>query len=312
MSDEDLARDRAAYESAIDAGVPVVRPSAERLGFWLGVIVSSPIDFLASGLLYLGELVASATASAPLLQLARLTALCSRLLDAPFSLLRRALQPHAVRREREVSRDRANFLRVPAGPRLPINAASEAAAAHYVAGTRKRFDTLIVPGFADDAQSDPLSRDAAARLDRAASDLAQGLAHFVLVTGGNVHPPGTPYNEAVEMRRYLIERHHVALDRILVEPFAEHTPTNLRNAGRLMRSLGLQRGLITSSLGAFGQMHVFHRADSWFLGLHPRALIDNGTLFGRLAWVDFHHCAFFPDDRVDLVKLRDGQPLDET
>ena len=51
------------------------------------------------------------------------------------------------------------------------------------------------------------------------------------------------------MRDYLIER-DVPADRILLEPHARHTTTNLRNAGRIMRALGLETGLLPgASLG---------------------------------------------------------------
>ncbi|QAY79730.1 YdcF family protein [Sphingosinicella sp. BN140058] len=77
------------------------------------------------------------------------------------------------------------------------------------------------------------------RMRIAAELFAQGLAPFIIVSGGNVHPNRTPFNEAVEMRRLLIEQHHIPADRILIEPHARHTTTNLRNCARLLLAAGV-------------------------------------------------------------------------
>ena len=58
-------------------------------------------------------------------------------------------------------------------------------------------------------------------------------------------PPATPCSsaaraerkaivEAVELRRALIERYKVPAHAIVIEPYARHTTTNLRNAARLL------------------------------------------------------------------------------
>ncbi len=71
----------------------------------------------------------------------------------------------------------------------------------------------------------------------------QGLAPFIVVSGGNVHPNRTPFNEAVEMKRVLIEEHGVPAERILMEPHARHTTTNLRNSARLLFAAGFPADL---------------------------------------------------------------------
>ncbi|MFZ2994819.1 YdcF family protein [Sphingobium sp.] len=72
------------------------------------------------------------------------------------------------------------------------------------------------------------------RLSIAADMFARGVAPFIIVSGGNVHPNRTPFNEAVEMKRLLITQYGVPADRILIEPHARHTTTNLRNCARLL------------------------------------------------------------------------------
>ena len=72
------------------------------------------------------------------------------------------------------------------------------------------------------------------RLARAADLFAQRLAPFIIVSGGNVHPNRTPFNEAIEMKRLLIAHYAIPADRILIDPHARHTTTNLRNSARLL------------------------------------------------------------------------------
>ena len=76
------------------------------------------------------------------------------------------------------------------------------------------------------------------RLRLAAAMFGRGLAPFLIVSGGNVHPNRTPFNEALVMKRLLVERHGVPADRILIEPHARHTTTNLRNSARLLLAAG--------------------------------------------------------------------------
>ncbi len=73
----------------------------------------------------------------------------------------------------------------------------------------------------------------------AAQRYHQGMAPFILVSGSAVHPRGSKVVEAVELRRALVERFAVPADRIILEPYARHTTTNLRNATRRMVALGI-------------------------------------------------------------------------
>jgi hypothetical protein len=76
------------------------------------------------------------------------------------------------------------------------------------------------------------------RMGIAADLFARGVAPFLIVSGGNVHPNRTPFNEAVEMKRLLIQDYGIPADRILIEPHARHTTTNLRNSARLLLAAG--------------------------------------------------------------------------
>src|SRR6185436_19493584 len=75
-------------------------------------------------------------------------------------------------------------------------------------------------------------------------------APLIIVSGGHVHPMQTPYCEAIEMKKYLMEKYKIPEASILVEPQARHTTTNFRNAGRLAFRYRIPAGrtaLVTSS-----------------------------------------------------------------
>ncbi len=72
------------------------------------------------------------------------------------------------------------------------------------------------------------------RVEMAAKALKELDAGVILVSGGNVHPDHTPYNEAYEMKTLLVKEYGVPADRVIIDPYARHSTTNLRNAGRFI------------------------------------------------------------------------------
>ncbi|WP_448663753.1 YdcF family protein [Sphingomonas sp. CJ20] len=103
---------------------------------------------------------------------------------------------------------------------------------------RWRYSAMIVTGVGPEVPDMPLSPFGKYHLRLAAARFARGDIPFILVTGGRAHPRATPFAEAVEMRRALIERYGVPADAIVIEPYARHTTTNLRNATRLLLAMG--------------------------------------------------------------------------
>jgi hypothetical protein len=123
----------------------------------------------------------------------------------------------------------------------PLLAGENAAAVAAVRAARwanYRYPALLVFGHGpEDAQS-RTGVMSHIRLARAADLYVRGFAPFIIVSGGNVHPNRTPFNEAAEMKRLLIAHHDIPADRILIEPHARHTTTNLRNNARLLFAAG--------------------------------------------------------------------------
>lgn len=115
---------------------------------------------------------------------------------------------------------------------------------------RYPYSVILVPGFGPEEADVPLSPLAKLRNDLAVRRYRQGLAPLIVVSGGNVHPHQTLYNEAEEMKRDLIQRLGVPEQAILIEPHARHTTTNFRNTARLIFRYGIppdQPALVTTT-----------------------------------------------------------------
>lgn len=101
-----------------------------------------------------------------------------------------------------------------------------------------RYSALVVTGIGPELEDMPLSPGGKYHLRLAAQQFARGDAAFIIVSGGRAHPFNTPFVEAVEMRQALIDRYGIPADRIVIEPHARHTTTNMRNAARLLIAMG--------------------------------------------------------------------------
>lgn len=114
---------------------------------------------------------------------------------------------------------------------------------------RYRYSVILVLGVGPDDLETPLSAKGKVNVRVAAEQVAAGNAPFLIVSGSAVHPRDTPHVEALEMRRALIERFGIPADAIVVEPYARHTTTNLRNATRRLVAMGapLDRDMLVVS-----------------------------------------------------------------
>ncbi|MFD0763287.1 YdcF family protein [Mucilaginibacter lutimaris] len=101
------------------------------------------------------------------------------------------------------------------------------------------YSHILVPGAGPDNLTTPLSGEGMLRCKTAARAYFAGKAPFIVVSGGNVHPYKTKYNEAYEMRKYMADKLHVPAYAIIIEPHARHTTTNIRNDARLVFRYGM-------------------------------------------------------------------------
>ncbi len=171
------------------------------------------------------------------------------------------------------------------------------------AGGDVRWRFLIVPGYTPRlGWSRGLHPVAAARLEQAAVDVAAGLASTIIVSGGAVHSVD---NEAVLMREWLVAR-GVDPARILVEPCARHTTTNLRNAGRMVLARGADEALVVTN----GRQD-YYLAFPWRSSFHLRCMVELGYRVGSFDWLGPMHVAFRPSAdvfRASWKETRMGDP----
>lgn len=121
----------------------------------------------------------------------------------------------------------------------------------------------------------------------------KGLAPFIVVSGGHVHPMGTPHCEAVEMKRYLVEKLHIPAGAVIIEPYARHTTTNIRNTVRILFQSGvpLDKRMLCSS----NPLHLLYVSGPTF---EKRCTEELGYLpFRGLLRIDKNSLSFYPDLR---------------
>ena len=102
-----------------------------------------------------------------------------------------------------------------------------------------KYSVILVPGEGPEVREEALSGIGMLRCRVAAYRWKEGLAPFIVVSGGKAHPYRTIYCEAEEMKKYLMETMHVPENVIIMEPHARHTTTNMRNCARLIFRYGL-------------------------------------------------------------------------
>lgn len=118
----------------------------------------------------------------------------------------------------------------------PLDSINRKAIAHLagIQWEKYPYSVILVPGAGPDIESAALDPWAISRLRIAVDRFKKGEAPLFILSGGFVKPFQTPYCEGMEMKKYLMSRFHIPEEYIVLEPFARHTTTNIRNAARLM------------------------------------------------------------------------------
>ncbi|MDQ0967810.1 hypothetical protein QFZ20_003213 [Flavobacterium sp. W4I14] len=101
------------------------------------------------------------------------------------------------------------------------------------------YSIILVPGAGPEEKEVALSPGGMIRCRLAALQYQKGMAPFIVVSGGRVHPYKTKFSEAYEMKKFLMEVLQIPVSAIIMEPHARHTTTNLRNCARLMFRYGM-------------------------------------------------------------------------
>lgn len=103
------------------------------------------------------------------------------------------------------------------------------------------YSMLVVLGDSPNSPGDlpNISIGGMERCDYAVALYNQGVAPLIAFSGGNVAPFQSEYHEALEMKKYVMDKYGIPENKILIDPHARHTTTNLRNIGRLIFSYGV-------------------------------------------------------------------------
>ncbi|NEW84935.1 MAG: YdcF family protein [Mariniphaga sp.] len=111
------------------------------------------------------------------------------------------------------------------------------------------YTLILVPGAGPEDREEPLSATGKLRCRVAACRWEEGIAPFIMVSGGKVHPYKTKYCEAEEMKKYLTGTMNIPESAIIIEPHARHTSTNMRNCARIVfrYSMPMDKPCITST-----------------------------------------------------------------
>lgn len=137
------------------------------------------------------------------------------------------------------------------------------------------FSLILVPGQGPTKPDVALDPAGQKRVDLAYRRFEKKQAPLFLLSGGHVHPDRTKYAEALEMKKYLMATYGVPASRILVDPHARHTTTNLRNGSRLALRYGVPADrpmLVTSDL--FQSLYIGY----WDGDFGPRCQKELGYL----------------------------------
>lgn len=147
-----------------------------------------------------------------------------------------------------------------------------------------KYTAIVVPGSGTDRPGQAMSPWGKAWVTLAARRFKAGLAPFLIVSGGYVHPSQTPFCEAIEMKKALIAEYGIPADSILIDPHARHTTTNIRNASRLLYRYGFpfkKTALITSDQGqsAYIEAPSFAQRCIAELGYVPHEILRRTSQF---------------------------------
>lgn len=165
-----------------------------------------------------------------------------------------------------------------------------------------QYAAILVPGFGPEVPGLNIDPRSIKRCEMAVEQYRKKLAPFIIVSGGHVYPAGTPFSEAVEMKKYLVEHLAIPPGVIITEPYARHTTTNVRNASRLIYLFGLpeNKPVLVSTDSVQTQMVI---------NLAARCKRELGYVpFRNVKQVSTTASSFYPVEEALQVNVND--PLD--
>ena len=137
------------------------------------------------------------------------------------------------------------------------------------------YSLILVLGDSPNSPGDlpNISIGGMARADKGVALYQAGKAPVLVFSGGHVNPFQTPFSEAVEMKKYVMDKYDIPENCILIDPHARHTTTNLRNTTRMVFRYQIpndKQAIVSTSSG-----HSEYVTGSTF---HDRCLNELGYL----------------------------------
>lgn len=166
-----------------------------------------------------------------------------------------------------------------------------------------KYAAIVLPGNGPELYI-PIGHGGKLHADAAARSYLAGDAPFIIPTGGYCYPFKTTYNEAVEMKKYLMEKYNIPASAIIAEPQARHTTTNIRNSVRLMIRYGIPIDMPSLFVTSMSQTK-YSAADSF----DARNLRELGyTPYTRKKQLTNHKIEFYPV--IECLHMDPYDPLD--
>lgn len=173
----------------------------------------------------------------------------------------------------------------------------------HIAWKNYPYSLILVPGGGPENDKS-ISIMGQYRCMLGAEQFKKGMAPFIVVSGGFVHPFQTPYCEAFEMKQYLIDKLGIPESAIIMEPHARHTTTNVRNTNRILyRNFipGDKQILCTTTPDQIGYM-VSAQFNEICIG------VMNYVPCRDIKQVDEFNLTFYPVD--ESLQMEASDPLD--
>jgi hypothetical protein len=167
-----------------------------------------------------------------------------------------------------------------------------------------KYATIVIPGNGPELFTTPISPDNKIHCDIAAERYLKGWAPFIIVSGGYCYPFRGPYCEAIQMKKYLMEKFNIPENAIIIDPHARHTTTNFRNANRLIIRYGIpvdkQSVFITAKMQASSvKSDLFDKRNMHDLGYLP---------YREKTGISNHDITFYPT--YESLHMDPLDPLD--
>lgn len=163
-----------------------------------------------------------------------------------------------------------------------------------------RYSVILVPGQGPEDPEIVLDPIAKERMKLAVRYYNDKAAPFIIVSGGNVHPYKTRFNEAVEMKKYMVDSLKLPKWAVIIEPHARHTTTNIRNTSRILLRFNIPFQMPVLITTTSAQNNYIHTK------LRTRAQDELGyLLYKDLKKISDEVSEFYP-----VISVQQGNPFD--